>query len=209
MMKKIDPKKLFTKDWQFLLGVAQTKQLPNHQNPEVAFIGASNVGKSSIINALLDSKIAIVSSTPGRTQQLNFFIKDKNPNTLVLVDMPGYGYAKANKKNIEQWQETSFQYLANRANLQRVFLLLDPIKGLKQSDFDIINMFNTLGVNFQIVFTKIDKLKSEELAKAEEKITKAAKKWPAMHPQIIQTSSAKKIGIYDLQNAIVEMLNYL
>lgn len=206
-MKKIDSKKLFSKSWDFLLGVAHIKQIPQHRNPEVAFVGASNVGKSSIINALLNRKIAIVSSTPGRTRQLNFFISDKTlPNSLVLVDMPGYGYAKASKNDIEAWQKTSFEFLARRANLKRVFLLIDPIKGLKESDLDIINMFNGLAVSFQIVLTKIDKLKESEVNKIKDEITMAAKKWPAFYSHIICTSSVRGTGIYDLQDAIVQVL---
>lgn len=193
-----------------MLGVANIRQLPDHRNPEVAFIGASNVGKSSIINALLGTKIAIVSNTPGRTRQLNFFTSDKMlTDSLVIVDMPGYGYAKAGKKDIEKWQETSFEYLARRPNLKRVFLLFDPVKGIKESDRDIINMFNTLGVSFQIVLTKVDKLKDHQVKKAEDMLAEASKKWPALFPGIIKTSSAKKIGIYDLQNAMVEILKFL
>lgn len=209
-MKKIEAKKLFNKEWEFLTGAANISQVPNYRNPEVAFIGASNVGKSSIINALLSRKIAIVSSTPGRTRQLNFFISEKDlPQSLVLVDMPGYGFAKAGKKDIASWQKTSFEYLAQRPNLQRVFLLIDPIKGLKEGDIEIINMFNTLAVSFQIVLTKVDKLKNEEIAKTENQINQAAKKWPALYPKIIKTSSLQKVGIYELQDAIVEILNFL
>lgn len=209
-MKKIDTKKLFSSQWEFLLGVANIKQLPDHRNPEIAFIGASNVGKSSIINALLGRKIAIVSNTPGRTRQLNFFSSDKTKfDSLVLVDMPGYGFAKAGKADIESWQKTSFEYLARRPNLKRVFLLIDPIKGLKESDEDIINMFNTLGVSFQIVFTKVDKLKILEIQALEDEINSRSKKWAALYPGIIKTSSLQKIGIFDLQDAIVEILKFL
>lgn len=210
-MKKIDPKKLFSpNNWEFLLGAHNIKQVPDHRNPEVAFVGASNVGKSSIINALLGRKIAIVSSTPGRTKQLNFFISEKDsPHSLVVVDMPGYGYAKAGKKDIENWQRTSFEFLASRANLKRVFLLIDPIKGLKESDKDIANMFNALGVSFQIVLTKVDKMKENELKIVEEKILDEARKWPALYSEIIKTSSLHKIGIHQLQDAIVEILKYL
>ena len=209
-MKKIDPKKLFSREWEFMLGVANIKQLPDHRNPEIAFIGASNVGKSSIINALLGRKIAIVSNTPGRTRQLNFFCSDRTlTDSLVLVDMPGYGYAKAGKKDVESWQKTSFEYLARRSNLKRVFLLLDPVKGVKESDKDIANMFNTLGVSFQIVLTKVDKLKEHDIKKTEDSLNEISKKWPALYPGIIRTSSVHKIGIHDLQNAIIEILNFL
>ena len=209
-MKRIDPKKLFGKQWSFLLGAAQFSQSPDHRNPEVAFIGASNVGKSSIINSLLGRKVAIVSNTPGRTRQLNFFSSDKTlVDSLVIVDMPGYGFAKANQKHVESWQKTSFEYLARRPNLKRVFLLIDPVKGVKQSDKDITQMFNTLGVSFQIVLTKVDKIKEPQIKKTEDEILTLSKKWPAAFPGIIRTSSVHKTGIHELQNAIVEILNFL
>ena len=184
--------------------------MPDHRNPEIAFIGASNVGKSSIINSLLGRKVAIVSSMPGRTRQLNFFISDKTRvDSLVIVDMPGYGFAKAGKDQMESWQKTSFEYLARRPNLKRVFLLIDPVKGLKESDKDIINMFNTLGVSFQIVLTKIDKLKIEEVKKIEKQIEIESAKWAALFPGIVRTSSLHKIGIHDLQDEIVKILQFL
>lgn len=213
-MKKLDPKKIFNGQCEFILGAHTYSQVPQTSHPEIAFIGASNVGKSSLINAIVGRKIAIVSTTPGRTRQLNFFkvadgFTQSFSQGFVLVDMPGYGFAKAKEKNIEHWQRTALEYLTKRANLKRLFLLIDPVKGLKESDRDMINLLNTVAVSFQIILTKADKLNREELKKAEEKIVKEVGKWPAAHPQIIVTSSSKGYGINDIQDSIVEVLSHL
>ncbi len=213
-MKKLDPKKIFGGQCEFILGAHTYSQAPQTSHPEIAFIGASNVGKSSLINAIMGRKIAIVSTTPGRTRQLNFFkvadgFTQSFSQGFVLVDMPGYGFAKAKEKNIEHWQRTALEYLTKRANLKRLFLLIDPVKGLKESDRDMINLLNTVAVSFQIILTKADKLNREELKNAEEKITKEVGKWPAAHPQIIVTSSSKGYGINEIQDSIVEVLSHL
>ncbi len=213
-MKKLDPKKIFNGECEFLFGAHTYSQIPQSSQPEIAFIGASNVGKSSLINALVGRKLAIVSATPGRTRQLNFFkiadgFTQNFSQGFVLVDMPGYGFAKASAKHSEHWQKTALEYLMKRQNLSRLFLLIDPIKGLKEADCDMINILNTVAVSFQIILTKADKLNSVELAKVQKNILDQISKWPAAHPQIIATSSSKGYGIKDLQDSIVEVLQHL
>ena len=210
MTKKIDPKKIFPQhgeqNCEFILGAHHSRQCPETQFPEFAFIGASNVGKSSLVNALTAQKVAIVSNTPGRTRQLNFFLLN---NCVMIVDMPGYGFAKASAKHIASWQRTSFEYLANRKQLRRLFLLVDPTKGLKKPDHEIANILNSVAVNFQIILTKIDKLNREELIIAEKKIRDETKLWAALHPEFILTSSKRGQGIDAIQNSIVEILSNL
>ncbi len=213
-MRKLDPKKIFNGQCEFLFGAHTYAQIEKSLQPEIAFIGASNVGKSSLINAILGKKIAIVSTTPGRTRQLNFFKVTEGFNQsfsqgFVLVDMPGYGFAKASAKHSQHWQETALEYLTKRQNLKRLYLLIDPIKGLKEADRDMINMLNAVAVSFQIILTKTDKLNREELAKAEAKIAKEILTWPAAHPKIITTSSSKGYGIIEIQDSIIEVLQHL
>ena len=209
MSKKLEAKKIFNSEAEFLFGAHSYLQIPNFHFPEIAFVGSSNVGKSSLINALIGKKIAIVSQIPGRTRQLNFFKIFGFKDGFILVDMPGYGFARASGKDIEHWQKVSFEYLTKRANLKRVFLLIDPVKGLKQADLEIINIFNALAVSFQIVLTKCDKISQNDLKKSEEKILEQTKKWPAIYSKIVTTSSSKGYGIFELQNEIVEILENL
>lgn len=209
MVKKLEAKKIFNGEVEFLFGAHNYSQIPTFHFPEIAFVGASNAGKSSLINALVGKKTAIVSTTPGRTRQLNFFKIFGYEDGFILVDMPGYGFAKAKEKHVEHWHRTSFEYLTKRSNLKRIFLLIDPIKGLKEADRDAINIFNALAVSFQVVLTKADKIKREEVEKAAEKIVKEMKKWPAAYPKILTTSSAKGYGILELQDEIVEILQRL
>lgn len=203
MKKNLEAKKVFSSPVEFLLGAGNYSQVPSYHYPEVAFLGASNVGKSSLVNAVLKQKVAIVSSTPGRTRQLNFF---KVGEVFVLVDLPGYGFAKADKKHIEHWQKTTIEYFTKRANLKRVFLLVDPVKGMKDADLETINIFNTLAVSFQIVLTKSDKVSRAELAAAERELQAASKKWPAVYDKIIVTSSERGDGINELQEEILNVL---
>lgn len=210
MPKKIDIDKIFPrygeKKCEFVLGAHNPWQFPETYLPEFAFIGASNVGKSSLVNALVADKIAITSNTPGRTRQINFFTLSER---IMIVDMPGYGFAKANDKHIENWQRTSFEYFAKRKQLKRVFLLIDPTKGIKESDVEMANILSSLAVNFQIVLTKIDRLKKEEFEKSKENIIAKSKLWAALHPEIISVSSKKEQGLDQIKFAIAEILENL
>ena len=183
----------FLRPITFMLSVAQLSQLPDADRDEIAFAGRSNVGKSSLINALFNQKkLAKTSSTPGRTQQLNFFNFD---NKLYLVDLPGYGYAQAPEKLVRQWQEILKAYLRGRPNLRRVFLLIDARHGIKKEDAEIMKMLDVAAVPYQIVLTKADKISAAELDKAVAAVSEELKKHAAALVDIIQTSSEKKIGL--------------
>lgn len=187
----------FLKPCDFMLSVARLEQLPEPDLDEIAFAGRSNVGKSSLINALFNQKkLAKTSSTPGRTQQLNFFNFDSK---LYLVDLPGYGYAKAPETMVRQWQVALKTYLRGRPNLRRVFLLIDSRHGIKAEDAEIMKMLDVAAVSYQIVLTKTDKISFSELEKTIEKTTLEIAKHAAALPKIISTSSEKKIGLDILQ----------
>jgi GTP-binding protein len=208
-IKKLSPAKIFNGEVEFLFGAGNFAQIPQNHFPEIAFVGASNTGKSSLINALVGRKIAIVSSMPGRTRQLNFFKIFGYEDGFILVDMPGYGFAKAKISDAQNWQKVSFEYLTKRKNLKRLFLLVDPFKGLKETDREAINIFNALATSFQIVLTKTDKLSKQDLQKSINKLKIEITKWPAAYPEIISTSSLKGYGIYELQEEIVKILELL
>ena len=183
----------FTRPVNFMLSVARLEQLPDDIYDEVAFAGRSNVGKSSLINALFNQKkLAKTSSTPGRTQQLNFFNFD---DKLYLVDLPGYGYAKAPEKLVKQWQSVLRTYLRGRPNLRRVFVLIDARRGIKKEDAEIMKMLDEAAVSYQIILTKIDKISSSELNKMQAQTAAEIEKHAAALPDIIATSSEKKIGL--------------
>lgn len=199
MSNKFDSKALkdaeaqFLKPCTFMLSVAKLEQLPDANLDEIAFAGRSNVGKSSLINALFNQKkLAKTSSTPGRTQQLNFFNFD---NKLYLVDLPGYGYAKAPEKMVRQWQVVLKTYLRGRPNLRRVFLLIDSRHGIKAEDLEIMKMLDVSAVSYQVILTKTDKISAKELEKVIEQTAQEITKHAAALPDIISTSSEKKIGL--------------
>jgi len=205
---KAQIEKIFPKDGQknceFVLGAHNSRQFPESNLAEFAFIGASNVGKSSLINALISQKVAITSNTPGRTRQVNFFrLADK----LMIVDMPGYGFAKARDKHIENWQRTCFEYFKHRRSLKKVFLLIDPIKGIKENDEEMANIFNVFGVIFQIILTKIDKIKLQEIENVKKNIFEKMKLWPAVHPEILCVSSKDNNGLEAIKISILNDLN--
>lgn len=193
---------LFLKPIRFVAGVATLDQLPELTLPEVAFIGRSNVGKSSLLNALVgQNQLARTSSTPGRTQQLNFF----NLHELVhLVDVPGYGYAKASKKDVKQWQGVLFDYLRGRRQLVRAFVLIDARHGVKEADNDMLKRLDDAAVSYQFVLTKADK--ADDIEKTQEKTLAVAAKHPAAYPGLVTTSAEEKLGIDALQDAVIEAL---
>jgi GTP-binding protein len=178
------------------------EQFPELTLPEVAFIGRSNVGKSSLLNALVNhGSLARTSGTPGATRQLNFF----NLHELLhLVDVPGYGYAKAGKKDVKQWQNLLFDYLRGRKQLARAFVLVDARHGVKQADNEMLERLDDSAVSYQFVLTKSDK--AEDLGAVQEQVLAVAKKHPAAHPSIVTTSAHDRQGIDALQDAVIEAL---
>ena len=196
---------LFSKNCTFLIGCAYLEQLPAHDKVEVAFAGRSNVGKSSLINSLTHRRdLARSSATPGRTQQINFFNLN---DTVYLVDLPGYGYAKAPEKQVNQWNNLVFTYLKGRPTLRRVFLLVDSRHGVTKKDEEVMTMLDKAAVVFQVVMTKSDKVNKTELAKNIRNVEMVMKKHTAAYPELIVTSSQKNIGVEEVQAQIATMLN--
>lgn len=195
---------LFAKPIRFVAGVADWSQLPVLTLPEVAFIGRSNVGKSSLLNALVNnSKLARTSGTPGATRQLNFF----NLHELVhLVDVPGYGYAKAGKKEVKHWQGLLRTYLQGRSQLARAFMLVDARRGFKVEDEEMAKMLDDTAVSYQVVLTKADKVTAPELEAARNQTLAAIAKHPAAYPGLVTTSAHGKTGIDSLQDAVIDAL---
>ncbi len=198
-----DGRLLFARQVDFMLSVVNLNQLPITDRPEICFAGRSNVGKSSLINALTNRKgIARASNTPGRTRELNYFNVDERLN---LVDLPGYGYARASKTDIANWTRLTRAFLRGRAELRRVFLLIDSRHGIKPTDIELMEMLDEAAVTYQLVLTKIDKIKKTELDKVKRRTSRTIGKRPAAHPELMVTSSEKKTGL-DLLRAEIATL---
>ncbi|QOL20238.1 ribosome biogenesis GTP-binding protein YihA/YsxC [Candidatus Bodocaedibacter vickermanii] len=194
---------LFRQECEFRFGVDTLDRLPPMTVPEFGFIGRSNVGKSSLINALVNRTIARTSNTPGRTQQLNFF---SLAEACYIVDMPGYGYAKVSKTKIAAWNGLMKDYLVGRSVLQHVFLLLDSRHEIKPADDEMMTMLDESAVPYQLVLTKVDKLKPNELTRAVESMKAVIQRHVAAHPELIVTSAVDKEGIIELRRRVYKLL---
>lgn len=196
-------RKLFAGRVEFLKSAPALKFLPDPEAPEIAFCGRSNVGKSSLLNALTGRRsIARTSVTPGRTQELNFF-EVGEPLALRLVDMPGYGFAKAPPKIVEQWRQLVRDFLRGRPVLKRTLLLIDSRHGVKSVDAEMMKMLDEAAVGYRLVLTKADKVKASELAETVSATEAEARKHPAAFPQVHVTSSETKLGIEELRAAVL------
>ena len=198
-----EARKLFSGRVEFLLSAPQLHFLPEPDVPEIAFCGRSNVGKSSLLNALTGRRsIARTSVTPGRTQELNFF-EVGDPTQFRLVDMPGYGFAKAPLKVVDKWRSLVRTYLRGRVVLKRNLVLVDARHGLKDVDREMMKMLDEAAVGYRLVLTKSDKLKASELDKVREAVVAEARKHPAAFPVVHVTSSEKGLGIEELRAAVL------
>ena len=194
---------LFARECRFVIGVAGLEQVPPTDMPEVAFVGRSNVGKSSLLNALTGRHdLARTSNTPGRTQQLNFFDLD---GRLMLVDLPGYGYASAPNATVERWTRLLRAYLKGRPVLRRVCLLIDGRHGIKDVDREMMKMLDTAAVNYQVILTKTDKPAAGELARQLDGAMVELARHPAAHPRVLLTSARDGVGIAALRAALTAL----
>lgn len=196
---------MFARPIVFTKGCVSLADLPPMDRVEIAFAGRSNVGKSSLINALCGtSNLARTSNTPGRTQELNIF--ESQSENLRIVDMPGYGYAKAPEPKVKAWTKLVHQYLVGRATLRRVYVLIDSRHGPKDNDLSVMNELDRSAVSYQLVLTKADKPNSADVEKALEATRWAIAKRPASHPHVLLTSSEKGTGIKELRTEIAMLL---
>ena len=200
----------FPAQWDFIRGVPAMKFLPPEGPPEVAFAGRSNVGKSSLINAIVSKKgLARTSNTPGRTQELNFFVPAGHAGSaddlppLAIVDMPGYGFAKAPKATVDNWTKLVFDYLRGRVTLKRVYLLIDARHGIKKNDEEVMDLLDKAAVSYQVVLTKIDKIKEAGVPRMLAETADRIRKRPAAFPEVLTTSSEKNAGIEELRAAML------
>jgi GTP-binding protein len=196
-------RKLFASPCDFIAGAASLDALPETRLPEVAFVGRSNVGKSSLVNALTGrTKLARVSNTPGRTRQINLFALG---GKLMLADLPGYGFAKISKAEARSWNELIVGYLHSRKTLCRVVLLIDARRGIMESDEEVMGLLDRAAVATQAILTKSDKLKDDELATVLESVSRAGSRHPAMLADVIATASQTGTGIPSLRAALAEL----
>jgi|SRR5579871_6052382 len=188
---------LFAQECEFVRGAADLAGIPPTKFPEVAFAGRSNVGKSSLVNALTGRKtLARVSNTPGRTREINFF---RLGERLMLADLPGYGYARVSKAESAKWTELIFAYLAGRPSLRRVVLLIDSRRGPLPQDIEVMDLLDRAAVSYQLVLTKVDKLKPAELTDVENQTRAESQRHTAAHPELVATSAETGTGIADLR----------
>ncbi|MEZ5927464.1 MAG: ribosome biogenesis GTP-binding protein YihA/YsxC [Parvularculaceae bacterium] len=198
-----EARRLFAGPCDFMLGVVKMDTLPDEACAEVAFAGRSNVGKSSLLNALTGrSNLARASNTPGRTREINYFDLG---GVVRLVDLPGYGYARAARGDVEAWTRLTRDFLRGRAALRRVFVLVDARHGLKQTDIEVMNLLDTSAVSYAIVLTKADKVKPTALEALKEATAKAISRRPAAHPTVRATSSETGEGLPELRADIAAL----
>jgi GTP-binding protein len=191
---------LFAHEVKFMMGAVQMAGLPPADLPEVAFAGRSNVGKSTLINAVAGRlHLARASNSPGRTREVNFFVADEK---LRLVDLPGYGFARASRGDVKKFQNLGRDYLRGRPNLKRAYLLIDARHGLKDVDTEALDTFDVAAVSYQIVLTKADKLKTSEVEAVTARTLAAIAKRPAAFPRVLATSAEKGWGIPELRAEI-------
>jgi GTP-binding protein len=196
--------KIFSGPISFLKSAPKLEFLPEPTVPEIAFAGRSNVGKSSLINALVNrNNLARASNTPGRTQELNFFDVG-DPAAFRIVDMPGYGYAKAPIKTVQQWRYLINDYLRGRVVLKRVFVLIDSRHGIKEVDHDIMSMLDNAAISYRIVLTKTDKIKASDLSAVQTDTMTKLRKHVAAYPDLSVTSAEKRGGIEELRAAVLD-----
>ena len=207
--RRPQPADVFARPWVFIRGVPDMKFLPPEGPAEIAFAGRSNVGKSSLINALVGHKgLARTSNTPGRTQELNYFVPDgfsgeaDDLPPMALVDMPGYGYAQAPKEQVDAWTKLVFDYLRGRSTLKRVYVLIDSRHGIKKNDDEVLDLLDKAAVSYQLVLTKTDKIKAAGVPRLIAETLEKIKKHPAAFPEVLATSSEKGEGLDELRAAI-------